>query len=115
MRHYLGRVFATAASLVLNLGVYDTQCGAKLFRCTPALEAALAAPFASRWAFDVELLSRLTHGPVALPARRIHEEPLRTWCDISRSKLGVLPMLGAGVDLARIAWQGHRQERAGGS
>jgi len=47
-RHYIGRVFATFAALVLRVPVYDTQCGAKIFRRTPALERALADPFVSR-------------------------------------------------------------------
>lgn len=61
-RHYLGRVFATAAATALGREIYDTQCGAKVFRTGPLLAAALSLPFVSRWAFDVELLGRVFDG-----------------------------------------------------
>ncbi|MDQ1419024.1 MAG: hypothetical protein QOJ52_986, partial [Acidimicrobiaceae bacterium] len=66
-RHLLGRVFATAASVALGCQVYDTQCGAKVFRVTPALTVALQRPFRSAWAFDVELQSRLLTGGPSVP------------------------------------------------
>jgi glycosyltransferase involved in cell wall biosynthesis len=104
-RHYLGRVFASIASLVLDARVYDTQCGAKVFRRSPALEAALEAPFLSRWAFDVELLGRLFAGAPGVPALTpgdVVEVPLRTWRDVPGSKLKPSAMVGALGDLARI-------------
>ncbi|HEY8432777.1 MAG TPA: glycosyltransferase [Sandaracinaceae bacterium] len=112
-RHYLGRVFATGASLVLGLAVYDTQCGAKLFRDTPALRHALGQPFSSRWAFDVELIGRLCAGgpgvaPIT-PAQMI-EVPLRTWIDIGGSKLSAAGAVKAGLDLM---WLGARVARRG--
>lgn len=111
-RHYVGRVFATCASLSLGLPVYDTQCGAKLFRRTEALKAALALPFTSRWAFDVELLSRLIHprpGVWPTDPSRIREEPLLAWTDVPGSKLHPLAALRGGLDLLRLAFQARRR------
>ncbi len=105
-RHYLGRMFATCASLSLRLPVYDTQCGAKLFLRTPALAAALAEPFTSRWAFDVELLGRLVQPPAGvapLTVARIREEPLLAWTDVPGSKLYPLAAVKGGLDLLRLA------------
>jgi len=104
-RHYLGRVFATAASLALRIAVYDTQCGAKLFRRTSQLRAALTEPFISRWGFDVELLGRLLAGTPdvpPMPLDRIIEEPLRAWRDVPGSKLRMRQMIIAGLELGRI-------------
>jgi glycosyltransferase involved in cell wall biosynthesis len=109
LRHYLGRVFATAASLVLGLPVYDTQCGAKLFRRTPALERALSEPFHSRWIFDVELIGRLVPGPGE--RNGIVEVPVRVWHDVKGSKLGVRSMARAAVEMAHIGVELGRWRR----
>jgi dolichyl-phosphate beta-glucosyltransferase len=116
VRHYVGRVFATVASLVLRLTVYDTQCGAKLFRATPALQAALADPFLSRWAFDVELLGRILTGNATVPPLRMEdvvEEPLLAWRDVPGSKLRPRHAAVAARDMARIALDlSRRRQRA---
>jgi glycosyltransferase involved in cell wall biosynthesis len=114
-RHYLGRIFASVASLVLQLKVYDTQCGAKFFRATPALAAALAHPFLSRWIFDVELLGRLLTGGAGVPPLRVDEvveEPLLSWRDVPGSKLRPRHAAIAAKDMARIAVD-LRRRRAG--
>ncbi len=98
-RHYLGRAFATVASLSLGLRVYDTQCGAKAFRVGAPLRQALRAPFTSRWAFDVELLARLLE---SLPPDAFFELPLARWIDVGGSKLGAGAMIRAGLDVVGI-------------
>jgi glycosyltransferase involved in cell wall biosynthesis len=114
-RHYLGRVFATFASLALRLPVYDTQCGAKLFRVTPALGGALRGPFRTRWVFDVELLGRLLDGgPDAPPIdpSAIREEPLRVWRDVRGSKLRSGGMLRAGLQVLGLFLRRRFRPRA---
>ncbi len=118
VRHYLGRIFASVAAGILHARVYDTQCGAKLFRASAALDAALATPFLSRWAFDVELLGRLLTGGggvAALPITAVVEVPLTTWHDVKGSKLSPVAMARSLVDLGRIGFDVGARRRAGRS
>ena len=106
MRHYMGRATATIVSNLLDLPVYDTQCGAKIFRVTPLLPQLFDAPFSTRWAFDVEILARWIGGHRELPRRaleeRILEIPLDVWTDVAGSKIQARDFLATPLDLARI-------------
>jgi glycosyltransferase involved in cell wall biosynthesis len=110
-RHYVGRLFATAASLALGVAVYDTQCGAKIFRANEVLPRVLAAPFKSRWTMDVELLARYfaATGREA-PGDRVHEVPLQTWRDVGGSKVRPLQGIRAFWELAAV-WRDRRASR----
>ena len=85
--------------------MYDTQCGAKMFRDGPALRDALREPFGSRWFFDVELLGRLYRGSplaVGLPLEAFVEMPLNHWRDVPGSKLRPLDFPKSFLELYRI-------------
>jgi glycosyltransferase involved in cell wall biosynthesis len=102
-RHYFGRVGATLISKTLGLAVYDTQCGAKLFRVNDTMRQVFAKPFLSRWIFDVEIIARV----VRLRGRdgaahTIYELPLCVWKDVKGSKLRSTDFLRALRDLWRI-------------
>ncbi len=108
-RHLLGRAFATAASLALGLSVYDTQCGAKLFRVTPETAELFRQPFGTRWVFDVEILARLVassrSGARLAAERSIYEYPLDEWRDVHGSRLTTVDIAVAALDLAAIHWR----------
>jgi glycosyltransferase involved in cell wall biosynthesis len=101
-RHYLGRVFATAVSLLLRLPVYDTQCGAKVFRCEPLMRDVFSSPFLTRWVFDVEILARVLATDPSSRTRLI-EHPLEEWRDVEGSRLTRADWLRVVLELGRVA------------
>jgi dolichyl-phosphate beta-glucosyltransferase len=109
-RHLLGRAFATAASTLLGLPVYDTQCGAKLFRATPEIAAIFSDAFLSRWIFDVEILARMMRGLAGVHrhvqlTEMIYEFPLEQWRDVRGSRLAARDFARAAMELLAIYWE----------
>lgn len=106
LRKLLGRVFATIASRVIRLKIYDTQCGAKMFRVSKSTMAMFGEPFRSRWIFDVELLARWltlwrSSGRVS---EMIYEMPLDRWEDVAGSKVKGRDFVRAFGELVSIGW-----------
>lgn len=101
-RHYFGRVFATSASLILRLAVYDTQCGAKLFSNSIAKEV-FDQPFISSWLFDVEIFARIIikRGYQSINSIMI-EVPVNTWIEMGESKLRFSHLLKVPFELIAI-------------
>lgn len=104
LRHYSGRIFATLASGALGFPVYDTQCGAKLFRVTEQLHGLFHPSFMTRWAFDVELLARLrrAYGTDMGARGVVVEYPVQKWKDVEGSKVRLSHLPRMVADLARI-------------
>lgn len=108
IRHVLGRIFATAVSQMLKAPVYDTQCGAKLFRSARA-RFLFAEPFVSRWFFDVEILWR--HRQAGGSLESIFEMPVKSWVHVHGSKLTWKDFALTFWELNRIRRHYRRQDR----
>lgn len=108
LRHYLGRVFATAASTVLQLPIYDTQCGAKLFRNSLQSRTLFSTRFLTNWIFDVELLARSRQLEKFYQCdsleTTVYELPLNRWQDVAGSKVKPHDFLKAFFELCSIYW-----------
>ena len=100
-RHVLGRIFAACASVILGLSVYDSQCGAKLFR-RDTVDVFFAQPFLTRWLFDLEMLVRLRNAIGLEGMNAACEVPLSRWTEVDGSKLGLSAMVGVPLELLRI-------------
>ena len=94
-RHLFGRLFASVTSLVFKMDVYDSQCGAKLFK-KELIDKCFAEPFISKWIFDVEIILRMKQ-------QKIVEYPLKEWKDKTGGHLKVCSVaVKTVIDLVRL-------------
>lgn len=100
-RHLFGRVFSTFASIILKLPVYDTQCGAKLFRADQ--RELFHEKFITRWLFDVELLARFRNkNGINESITDIVEVPLNIWEEKGDSRLKLIHVMKVPFELLNI-------------
>jgi dolichyl-phosphate beta-glucosyltransferase len=106
LRHYAGRLFATMVSVITDLSVYDTQCGAKIFKNNREIQKAFSHPFTVNWSFDVELIGRLKIIKRALDLKPLEdsaiEYPLEKWIHHSGSKVRAIDLLIAINELLNL-------------
>jgi dolichyl-phosphate beta-glucosyltransferase len=108
LRYWLSRLFANVAGLALGVRIFDTQCGAKLFRVTPELERLFEQPFVARWIFDVEIFARLRQARRGTRLPQLHESiyefTLDAWRDVAGSTVKSGDFFKASLEMARIYW-----------
>ena len=100
LRHYIGRVIATIIDARFKFGIYDTQCGAKVFK-TASISKVVQSPFVTSWFFDVEILHRL----LEIQRSNWHEEPLLIWENKSKSKLNIFSFPLVAKELTRLVFK----------
>ncbi len=107
LRHYLGRIFATCVDIVFKLGVYDTQCGAKIFT-TDIIRGVVEEPFYTHWIFDVELLLRIKHLEDGKLPHKLYEKPLNFWADVKGSKVSIWDYFKSFFDFLTLIKNYHK-------
>ncbi len=101
-RHYFGRIFATTVSLMFDLEIYDTQCGAKFFSADIVSDI-FKDKFVSPWFFDIEIFIRIRKElGDKLFKTTIKEVPLQEWTEKGDSKLQLVDFLNTPFELVKI-------------
>lgn len=112
LRGYLGRCLIQSITRLVNLPSMDTQCGAKLFRATPATRSVFSRPFCTKWLFDIEILLRYRAGlDPDHWLQAIATCPLNEWRDVPGSKLGLRQWFSISGEVCRILHEHRRLNR----
>ncbi|WNM19667.1 glycosyltransferase [Flavobacterium capsici] len=101
-RHIIGRIILTLINFKHSLGIYDTQCGAKIFS-KEIIKEVFEKPFKTKWLFDVEIFIRLKEKNLLQYGKEI---PVYNWKDVDGSKLGFSSSISILKEIGIIAFTG---------
>jgi glycosyltransferase involved in cell wall biosynthesis len=106
-RHLFGRIFATVATFVTKIHIYDSQCGLKAFTTNTNLKSSLEIPFRTRWLFDLELLQRMNGQQIGSVDSGWLQEvaveiPLRRWNEVSGTKFSLTAQVKSMLQLSLL-------------
>lgn len=99
LRHLAGRCFSFIINHYFNIGLYDTQCGAKLFR-KQIVPLVFAKEFVSRWLFDIEIILRLRKKYSTNEVMK--EVPLKQWINKKGSKIKLSDLFNLPAEMRKI-------------
>jgi glycosyltransferase involved in cell wall biosynthesis len=102
-RHVVGRIYATMVSLLIDDGIYDSQCGFKVIPANAFVTIA-GALRENRFAFDCELIAALSAA-----GYRMDELPI-DWTDVPGSKVSLVK---DPVRMAVALWQIYQRKKRG--
>jgi dolichyl-phosphate beta-glucosyltransferase len=98
LRHVCGRILTTLIDSRYRLGIYDTQCGAKMFTAE-IIRLITGEPFKTSWLFDVEIFLRIREAGKTAKGLEI---PLKNWTDPGHSKISLLSFPRVSAELLQL-------------
>jgi dolichyl-phosphate beta-glucosyltransferase len=100
-RHFFGRIITTILSFgpLKEIGVYDSQCGAKLFK-REIVDKIFNMPFRTKWLFDIEILQRLNQQSSI--NQTVYEYPLPKWVHRDGSKIKIKDFYKIIIEIIRL-------------
>ncbi len=78
------RIIAKMGNVLFAPPVFDTQCGAKMFKAK-VVKQAIKEPFLANWLFDQELLTRISKLKESIGKNWLFEFPVKSWIEYGGS------------------------------
>ncbi len=83
-RMILGRIFSKIIRHYFQINLFDTQCGAKVFKVNKVLKNSLKQPIINPWLYDLQLLL-----PILKFSGTVKEVALKEWIHKNDSKFNI--------------------------